>query len=493
MRRTGLMSASDIARRLREIELFADLGSSEYEWLATAGEVRLLDDGEIIIRDGGEATHFYVLLEGELLVTKTMHGHEEVLTRHVSTPAADVEDAADGKPAGANQFTGELPLLTDGISFATVRVSGTATVLRYTRSVFFELLGRCPSVVRLMLPALAWRVRTSEARARQEATIAALGTLAAGLAHELNNPVAAVAQAASDLGTATSRLISTSLSWGDAASAPERAVLADVLTDVTGRERINADPLSSADAEDELAEWLERTAMARYDMLAAALAERDVTAGWLETRFRKIRRDALPAALDQLGSAIAVRDLESELRTAVPRICALVEAVRDYANLDRAPRQEILVTDGLEATLAMFRSALKGISVEREYAPGIPRVSGYPAELNQVWTNLVRNAIDAMSDGCDESVLTVRVSCEDGFVAVGIGDTGTGIPRDSLPRIFEPFYTTKEIGKGTGLGLHLSHRIVTQGHGGSISAMSEPGNTLITVRLPVENLEVSTT
>jgi signal transduction histidine kinase len=476
------ISAADVVAKLREIELFAGLDASQREWLATAGDVRHLNDGEIIIKDGDTATHFYVLLDGALTVIKVIQGHEEVLTRHVAVPLAEGQQ---GKPSEANQFTGELPLLTDGINFATVQASGPATVLSYQKDVFFELLGRCPGVVSLLLPALAWRVRESEARAREQATITALATLAAGLAHELNNPVATVAQAASELATTTSRLIETAQAWGGLSAGQERVLLDGVTADITQRPATaGLGILSEITAEDELTEWLRAAGAADPAVLAVTLAERGVSSDWLGARLRELRGQALAPALDQLAAVIAIHDLDSQLRTAVPRIQALISGVSDYSNLDRAPWQQFQIIAGLETTLIICQPHLKNISIRRQYEPEIPMIGGYPAELNQVWTNLVQNAIDAM-DGT--GVLTVRVYSADGFVTVEIEDTGRGIPADSLPRIFDPFYTTKEIGKGTGLGLHRSHRIVTQMHKGSIGVTSVTGKTTVKVLLPIHD------
>jgi signal transduction histidine kinase len=478
------ISAGDIIARLQDIALFANHDAAQQEWLAAAGIVRQLNDGEIIIRDGDKATHFYVLLDGALAVIKVIQGHEEVLTRHVAVRSGPEQR---GKPSEANLFTGELPLLTDGINFATVQASGPAIVLSYPKDVFFEMLARFPGVVGLLLPALAWRVRESEARASEQATITALATLAAGLAHELNNPVAAVAQAASELGTATSRLAETAQEWGALAAGPERTLLDDVLADIMNRQENmdrGAQLLGEMAVEDELTDWLRAAGAADPAVLADTLAERGVSGDWLATRLGSLRAAALAPALDQLGAVVAICDLESQLRTALPRIQALVSGVSDYSNLDRAPWQQFQVTDGLETTLFLCQPHLENISISRHYSPEIPVLGGYPAELNQVWTNLVQNAIDAM-DGA--GVLTVRAFYADGFVTVEIEDTGRGIPEESLPRIFEPFYTTREIGKGTGLGLHRSHRIVTQMHKGSIGVTSAPGKTTVKVLLPIRD------
>jgi signal transduction histidine kinase len=213
-----------------------------------------------------------------------------------------------------------------------------------------------------------------------------------------------------------------------------------------------------------------------------------VELGWLLERLEGVGEAALPAALDHLAALLETRALTAELRAAGPRISQLVSATRDYANLDRAPEQRFSVTAGLENTLVVLRSKLAGIRVERAYDPDLPELTGYPSELNQVWTNLVDNAAEAMEGS---GVLTLRVRTEGVCMVVEVTDSGRGIPEDVLPRIFEPFYTTKDVGKGTGLGLHLSYRIVTQRHHGSITARSRPGETRMTVRLPLAGADPS--
>ncbi|MEU8693814.1 ATP-binding protein [Streptomyces sp. NPDC048665] len=467
--------------RLREIELFAGLTDDQVDWLASVTEERQLDDGEVLFEDGDSASHFHVLLDGELAVTKVVDGREELLTRHTTRPRPG--EGHEGKPPAAHRFTGELPLLTGGDYVATAVAVGPTTVLSCPKQAFFDMLVRCPSVAGVLLPVLAWRITSSEVQARNRVTLAALGTLAAGLAHELNNPAAAVARAAEDLGPVVDRLVDTAEEWGKAADDRERSVLGEIVAEI-GRTPPPAetDPFALADLEEQLGDWSGERGARRPDALASVLAERGLDRLWLAERMSGVRQHVVPAALDQLAALLDVHDLTTQLRTAGPRISALVAATRDYTNLDRAPRQEFSVPEGLDATLTMLRPKLGNIRIVRQYAPDVPPITGYPTELNQVWTNLIDNAVDAM-DG--EGVLTLRTCLQGSCLTVEIGDTGCGIPAGSVSRIFEPFYTTKDVGKGTGLGLHLSYRIVTQRHAGSMSARSAPGDTWIAVRIPV--------
>ncbi|MEU2828862.1 ATP-binding protein [Streptomyces lavendulae] len=472
--------------RLRDIELFAGVTDDQLDWLCSVTLERTLADGEILFRDGEPAGHFYVLLAGELVITKVVDGREELLTRHSTRPRPG--DEHDAKPSAAHRFTGELPLLTGGSYLATAAACGPTRVLACPQQAFFEMLVRCPSVARVLLPVLAWRIASSETQARSRATVTALGTLAAGLAHELNNPAAAVARAAQDLGPVVDRLAAAAQDWGDRAGEQERSVLKEVLDQVADTPApAETDPVTFSDLEDQLDDWAAELGATRPAALASALAERGLGRDWLAARLSELRPEVLAAALDQMSVLLEARALTDQLLTAGPRISALVAATRDYAQLDRAPRQQFSVPDGIEATLTMLRSKLTGVRIVREHAPDLPPLTGYPTELNQVWTNLIDNALDAM-DG--RGTLTLRSHLQGSCLTVEIGDTGCGIPAESLARIFEPFYTTKDVGKGTGLGLHLSYRIVTQRHGGSITACSAPGDTWMVVRIPVHGTPV---
>jgi signal transduction histidine kinase len=474
-----LAGVADIIQRLRDNELFGGLPADQLECMATLGELREMRDSEVLIRDGGEPTHFYVMLNGELVVTKIINGHEEVLTRHQAP--APTEPDPDGKPMAAHYFTGEMPLLTDESNMATITVNGGALVLAYSKDNFFELIARCHGITRVLLPVLAWRVKTSELKARSQATIAALGTMAAGLAHELNNPASAITRAAGEIDGAVERLVSTSYVWCDLAGSAEREVFGRML-DALRKPAQQVDYWVAADEADALYEWADERGAADAARLSTALADRGITAAQLEAEFADIPEAATAVALDHLTAILDTQELASDLRAAGSRISALVGATKDYANLDRAPQQEVTVTDGIDATLAVLRHKLGTVRVIRAYTPDLPRVLGYPSELNQVWTNLIDNAVDAMEG---DGTLTLYASQDAGCVKVEVADSGSGIPADVLPRVFEPFYTTKDIGKGTGLGLHISHQIVTQRHGGWITAQSTPGDTRIVVRLPI--------
>lgn len=471
----------DTEEALRGIGLFDGLTGAQYAWLASVTERRPLADGQELFHDGDPGTHFYVLVDGELVITKVIDGREEMLTRHSARPRPS--DHHDGKPAVAHSFTGELPLLTGDDYVATATAAGPTLVFAYPRDRFFEMLTRLPGIANKLLPVLAWRIKSSEQQARSRATITALGTLAAGLAHELNNPAAAVARAAEQLCPVIDRLDHTAQDWGAEADPVARTALRGAIDQAIAAVPVESDPLTMADAEDEIADWALDAGARQGGQLACSLAARGLTVEWLRKATAAVGEERLPAALDYLATVLEARLLTGELRTAGERISAIVATTKEYTNMDRAPRQPVAVADGLEATLAMLRPKLGGIKVVRTYSENVPRFMGYPSELNQVWTNLIDNAVDAMNG---KGTLGLRTCVENRSVIVEISDTGTGIPADVQSRIFEPFYTTKDVGKGTGLGLHLSYRIVTQRHHGSLTVRSLPGDTRMIVRIPVE-------
>jgi signal transduction histidine kinase len=471
---------------LRQVELFADLDDQHLRWLADTGRIIDMADREVLFEEGETAAHFYVLLTGELLITKIIDGREEIYGRHSAIPpAGPMASGPDPKPRAAHQFTGELPLLVGGGYLASAVAVGTTRLLAYDRDTFFELLARCPQVCRVLLPVLAWRIRSYESHAGRQSMLEGLGRLAAGLAHELNNPSAALLGAAGQLRAVLGQLTAWSTTWGELAGPVERGALTDQITQLSAADRTSrpGDALAAAEAADELDDWLAehcRTEPTPDSEIAAILADQGVRPPVLDSLADAIPCSVLPAAVHCLAYSLHVEALVADIVEAGARIEALVRSTKTYSNLDRAPKQQVDLVSGIEATLAMEASKLARIRIRRDYAD-LPSVPGYPSELNQVWTNLIDNAIDAM-DGCGELRVTTRLEAD--RVMVEIGDDGPGVPPEALPYLFQPFFTTKDIGRGTGLGLHLSRDVVTQRHHGSIDVTSKPGDTRFTVRLP---------
>ncbi|WP_017588879.1 ATP-binding protein [Nocardiopsis ganjiahuensis] len=487
-RRPAPRSPCVTEEQLRGVELFTGLSSEQYAWLLDAGTALALADGEILFHDAEPARWFCVLVSGRLVISKVVDGREEVLTRH-SAPR-DPADPDRGKPSAAHGFTGEMPLLVEGAYVATATADGPTLLLRYDREAFMEMLVRCPEVARVLVPVLAWRIHASETQAAQRSRLDALGTLAAGLAHELNNPAAAVSRATTELGAALPDLESRARLWGAVATGSEAERLAAARAEVLSldRSRAHRDPLAVAEAEDDLADWLAEHGLPDAVGLAEILAERGLDPGWPARLTSGMSADVRTAALSYLESSLGAAGMVAEAGEAGARVSGIIATVRDYTNLDRAPEQEVDLERGLESTLGIMRGRLSGVSVERDYAPDLPRVRGYPTELNQVWTNLVDNAVDAMADaartGGRAPRLRVSTAAEGTCVIVRIADNGGGVPEEALPRLFDPFFTTKDVGRGTGLGLHLSHRIVTRRHNGTLTVETSPEGSVFAVRLP---------
>jgi signal transduction histidine kinase len=306
--------------------------------------------------------------------------------------------------------------------------------------------------------------------------------LAAGLAHELNNPTAALVRAARELGESVRALTGSAVRWGRLAADGEGARIDELAARIRARTGPR-DPFEADRTMDALADELASHGVPGADELAAVLAEGGVEPGDLAGFACHVRECALPAAVGWLAHVLRAEALVADVAETSGRIAMLVRDTKSYSDLDRAPRRAVDLTEGLDATLAMYAARLDGVRVCRDYAPDLPPVTVYPSELNQVWANLVDNAIDAMGG---EGVLSIRTRREDRYAVVEIRDDGPGIPAAAIGMLFQPFFTTKDIGKGTGLGLHLSHGIVTTRHRGSISVTSVPGDTCFTVCLPAE-------
>jgi len=338
-----------------------------------------------------------------------------------------------------------------------------------------------------LLEGLYVGIRRSTTIIGERERLLSLGRLSAGLTHELNNPAAAAVRATSSLRERVAKM--RHKLTGLASGHVEPDVLVRLATAQEDAIELTAKapeltPMQTADAEDALGDWMDERGVGNGWDLAPIFVSAGIGTQWLEQLAGDLDDDTLAAGLGWIAYAVETEMLMDEIEDSTDRISALVGAAKQYSQLDRAPFQQLVVHEGLKSTLAMLAHKLREAHVEvvKDLAPDLPVVPGYPGELNQVWTNLVDNAVGAMPDG---GTLTLRTRLEDEWVVVEVCDTGVGVPPELRSKIFEPFFTTKPTGSGTGLGLDISYRIVTQRHGGQISVRSEPGDTRFVVRLPL--------
>jgi signal transduction histidine kinase len=444
---------TDAGELLRSLPYFESLPDQQLEGLAIASEEVTFAPGDPVIREGEAGDAMYVVLEGELEVTKLSEGRQVVLSR-----------------VAPGEVQGEMALLEDSPRAATVTALTDARLLRVPVATFRDLV-EDPRFLLSILKTVIRRLRSTEATLRHEERMAALGKMAAQLMHELNNPAAAVGRSAEALVEAYARL-------GDAAIRLA-GVRIDRLTGPTGE--TPRSPLAGADREDELGEWLERLGVPDHWELAASLAGDRWTTQDLDLLVEGQSRETAAALAEWVGLRGLAGQLIREVRVGASRISELVRVVKGYSFLDQAPIQEIDIRTGIDDTLLLLRHKLDGVDVVVDYADDLPAIEAPGRDLNQVWTNLIDNAAQALANTGE---LRIRAETVNDGVAVSIANTGPPIPDDVLPRIFDPFFTTKEPGAGTGLGLHTVHTIVNR-IGGDVEVSSGDDGTVFTVRLPL--------
>jgi len=450
---------------LLRVPAFADIAEDQMAWFLAHSQEVNFRAGDVYVRQGDPADAMFVILDGEFQWRGGSGGEPLVFT----SKAGDVTGVLPF--SRMKQFAGTGRAVTDG------------RLLRFPASLLPELIQRMPEVAKRLVGAMADRIREFTRLEQQRDRLAALGKLSAGLAHELNNPASAAKRAAGQLRASLKQIKDASQELGTRdLTAARKAEIERFENRLTEKNEPPPDVLTISTLEDQLDVVLRSHGQNDLWQLAANLARRGVRPELLESLFASLDPDTLRAALVRISASLEVAGLLNEIENSTSRISDLVHAIKEYTFMDQAPVQNVDVIKSLETTLTILNHKLKrGVEVERDYQPVPLLVDSFGSELNQVWTNVIDNAIDAMHS---QGKLRVRTYRDDNCVVVEIGDNGPGIPPEIQPHIFEPFFTTKGVGEGTGLGLDTVQRIVKK-HKGNIQVSSKPGDTRFQILLPL--------
>jgi signal transduction histidine kinase len=459
---------------LRTLFLFESLTDETLQWIAERAEVRVFDGDAVVFAQGEESDALYVLLDGGLLLTKHADGEDVVIneTTHHGAYSGATRAYATGHPQEYQ---------------TTLRTTRPSRFLWLSAADFATLVTRqCPMAMHL-LDGLYEGVRATESAMRQREHLVQLGHLSANLAHELNNPAAAAVRATEQLRGRMGAMRHKLGLLADGGLSPElvaRLVTCqEAAVERAMKPRPDLTALEESDLEDAIAERLEDVGVDNAYDLAPVFATAGMDAAWVDDVVEQVDSGLeWSAAFGWLRYTLETETLMTEIEEASTRISSLVGAVKQYSHMDQAQHQDLDVKPGIESTLVMLARKLNGIEVRREYAADLPLVPGYPAELNQVWTNLIDNAADAMAGA---GVLTLRTRADADAVFVEIADDGPGVPEEVRDHLFEPFVTTKPTGEGSGLGLENARRIIERRHGGSLNYSTGPEGTTFCVRLPL--------
>ena len=463
---------------LRTLFLFEKLTDSQLEWLCERGHVELIPPGPVYA-EGGEASCFYVLLEGTV-----------VMSRRVGA-----DDVEVGRTSQRGAYAGAWQAYMKGVPQAynsSMRVTEPSRFFVLAADTFADLMNDWfPMAVHLLEGAFFGSKNWAQATGQRERLLA-LGSLSAGLTHELNNPAAAAVRATAAL---RERVAGMRHKLGMIADGRwDRTTLVTLIRlQEEAADRVPKaavlSPLETSDREDAITDWLDDHGVRDGWDLAPTFVAAGLDVAWLDHVEATVDPGTLEAALRWLNYTVDTELLMNEIEDSTTRVSTLVGAAKQYSQLDRAPYQVVDVHELLDSTLLMLSGKIPpGITVVKEYDRSLPSIPAYAGELNQVWTNLIDNAVSAMGSS---GVLTVRTGLDREYVFVEFGDTGPGVPPELRERIFEPFFTTKPVGEGTGLGLDISWRIVVNKHHGDIAVESVPGDTRFRVRLPIAAREES--
>jgi signal transduction histidine kinase len=471
LKSTPAVLTPELLSLLRGVSILASLKDEELRCLEGSEELHI-EEGDVLIRQGEFAKHFLIVLRGRVGVFQaTTNKHE-----------TEVVAYSDGSAFG------ELPLLANMPVGGTLRATQPSHLLALDEEAFWQLMTTCPHVRRAILGNMAQRFQKYQSMTLHQEKMASLGTLAAGLMHELNNPGAAAKRAASQLRQNLERMNELGLRLSRSTlDAEQKQCITELKEHAMSTHRpVRMNSLEQSDAEEELAAWMEDAHIENAWKLAPTLVSIGITSQELECARQEFSPDLFSDCLGWLEALVSSMSLVGMIEESIGRITELIHAVKSYAYEGKGARQSINVNDSIHATLVILAHKMreKQIVVEREFDDQLPLLQTEQSGLNQVWTNILDNAIDAVGA---HGILHVRTWSEARAtpqILISIADNGPGIPLDVQPRIFDPFYTTKEVGVGTGLGLGIVARIVEQ-FGGTIRFSSEPGHTEFLITLPV--------
>ncbi len=450
---------------LLRVPAFADLPEDQIGWFISQSEELHLKAGDTFFRQGDPAVAMFVVLEGQLQARGEFGGETVVFS---------IEPG---------NVTGVLPFSRMKQSGVTGRALTDSRLLRFPVSLFPDLIQKMPELTKRLVGLMSDRIRETTRIEQQRDRLASLGKLSAGLAHELNNPASAAKRATSQLRDLLKRVKDASHELGRRElTSAQKSEIEKLEASLTQPDGHPPDALTASDLEDKIDSLLRSHGHNDLWQLAADLARRNVKPEVLEQLFSTLGADTARAALVRIAASLEIANLLNEIESSTSRISDLVRAIKEYTFMDQSPVQNVDIVKSLENTLTIMNHKLKhGVVVQREYQPVPFLVNSFGSELNQVWTNIIDNAIDAMGG---KGELRVRTYRDDTCVVVEIGDNGPGISPEVKPHIFEPFFTTKGVGEGTGLGLDTVQRIVRK-HRGTIEVSSKPGDTRFQVWLPL--------
>ncbi len=453
---------------LKKVPLFADLPDADLMELCRSAREVDLEQGDLLFNEGDPGNTAYVIKDGQIEIFKTAEGREIQLSLRQS-----------------GEVIGEMALLEEAPRMASGRAMSPTHLLEISRDDMYHLINTNPSAARIMLHTVTARLRNSNLLLNQSEKLAQLGILSAGIAHELNNPAAAARRGADQLRVILEKLQKDQFDLG-AMHLPPAAMQALTRLESQAREAglhpVEMSSMERSDRQGDLEDWMDERGVEDGWEIAPTLLPMGFTADKLDELAEQFPADSLPVVLRWVSETGTAYSLLMEIGEGASRISEIVKALKSYVYLDQAPIQDVDIHDGIENTLVMLRHKLKqGVEVHREYDRSIPHIQAYGSELNQVWTNLIDNAVDAMDSHGD---LYIRTRFQPPWVVVEVQDSGAGIPPAVQSKLFSPFFTTKPLGKGTGLGLNISYNIVHK-HKGDIKVTSRPGETCFEVRLPV--------